>query len=1501
MYRKILWCYVFLLTSLDIWEVSNSKLTAQGKSHGAAVQDSITEGIAFQEWNADSISVESTENSGESLEAVALWPPALRFGHSPLAEPHTRIVTLTNLANTTLHLASVAGTTPDFHASFFDSKSVPPQGNTTFSVVYLGRREGLVTAHLYIHTSLGVHKYPVSAIGVASEYDVWPLVGLRVPHNATVEPELTLYNPTDKTIQVSEVYSSGGWLGLRLAGGGSRAPRDVWTVPPRERRALVRLRISPTHKQPLAAYVRIKANIPGGGLVVCVEARSAPAGEHTRPLHLRLRPRGSNDLEHSVYVEAANSAVGAVRLDAALDAARCWRFAPAPPPPCAHSHAANGGAEGHSGAHLTVLRSHLEPFEDFTKVAKLTFNYAELWALSRRKLVDEEKVNGEGGEGVAWCGGCVRLGRATVPYSVTVMPGTLAFTPDSLDIITSNKKSALEKREVFAHNQFDVPLRISTVQLPEEALPYFEIYQHTPVTLKPGAQGPIVTLRMRSVPPIDVTLDTRIAVHTNLSQYHVPLRLYSGNFTFEWEWPNSSDGNLDLGVVGTSTTWRVGLRMHNRACVELCVTGLSATLPGASATLTSSTPQCVPPYGWSMAWLRVVAPTREGEVSGTVSASSMHARTTGTVSLRAHTGRLVARAPVLPPAAPYAGSTAPLVVDSSMSLSMKVTGVTHIDKKTQDVLSFVPLEDTEVGPGSHIVGHIHYDPEKLCEPNCYTGLSMDSPEGAVWLERAKGEGGWSNAIKADLHALSARLHQFENSLPTTNFSIYLHTTQVVQTAVELSVEHNWPHLAISSGVEDPNEVPPKNENDSSKDGVKLKDGVANGSKEQSEISESGRLGEIGLVPVGGRGIMWVRVRNPSPSKNLLVQAVLAPTLTDALRKDSTADKDWCVSESCVWSDSFAIDGWRTVKGEVRLWDNDDDEAKDKKEEKKVVNALPIMELMPHAELDVRISFAPKQAASLTTYMYLRNNLTILEGVQLYGVGAFPSFDLGGRRPGPSSIFHFEVEECVTSTRSAVVRRRILARNTGRVAVQLHSWDISRQGCRARGFRVYPCAPLILAPNHTAPIHLAFTPDYTLSRQSAKLRLHSDLGPVEYSLLATVPVKLLTRCAPTFPKHPWDAPVRNFVNTFTFIILAVLLFTAVYDSERLLRRARSTRAPSIHRTPLDLREIAANTTITQPPPPRAPSRRRRPTRRTDPRAERRAFERWRTEVLRRTDDDSSRSSEDLDNESRTSPERNEPETFDTSETFEKNEPEKVEENVEVASSASDESTPVDEQDNDEAYTADAELDARDSPEETVVEPKISPIRAQTPPKVQIDRSRRSPNNRRERRNEENVRKNTRPHVRKEKRRQRVTTPPRSAAAVKENVETGEIGESRGTIRWGGFLEFGGRGSSPGSHWPEPEFAWRPAIGTPERSPFTPSTREFLDETPTYNSLGSVWGASNACDTWAWGGAPVRPPPGFAQHAPRPYDPFRSLASIWAPAPHEWHINTNNPRPDDEHKN
>ena len=61
-----------------------------------------------------------------------------------------------------IHLNSISGDSPVFHASFFKSKVVKPGESTTFDVVFLARTAGAVHNTLYIHTSLGTFDYRVS-------------------------------------------------------------------------------------------------------------------------------------------------------------------------------------------------------------------------------------------------------------------------------------------------------------------------------------------------------------------------------------------------------------------------------------------------------------------------------------------------------------------------------------------------------------------------------------------------------------------------------------------------------------------------------------------------------------------------------------------------------------------------------------------------------------------------------------------------------------------------------------------------------------------------------------------------------------------------------------------------------------------------------------------------------------------------------------------------------------------------------------------------------------------------------------------------------------------------------------------------------------------------------------------------------------------------------------------------------------------------------------------
>lgn len=219
-----------------------------------------------------------------------------------------------------------------------------------------------------------------------------------------------------------------------------------------------------------------------------------------------------------------------------------------------------------------------------------------------------------------------------------------------------------------------------------------------------------------------------------------------------------------------------------------------------------------------------------------------------------------------------------------------------------------------------------------------------------------------------------------------------------------------------------------------------------------------------------------------------------------------------------------------------------------------------------------------------------------------------------------------------------VRRTVLARNTGPVAVRLRDWRLAGQPCQARGFRLTPCAPLALQPNESRALTLAFSPDYTLARVACPLSARSDTGRAAFLLSAAAPARLLPRCAAQAPRPPWEPAARAAATLLALAALALVLAAAALDAERELRRARAARPPPAARQPLDLRALAQHAPPAPPPARRAPARRRRTPRRDapapDPHAERRAFERWRAEVLRRADDDDSRSSEDADRDSAT---------------------------------------------------------------------------------------------------------------------------------------------------------------------------------------------------------------------------------------------------------------------------
>ena len=129
------------------------------------------------------------------------------------------------------------------------------------------------------------------------------------------------------------------------------------------------------------------------------------------------------------------------------------------------------------------------------------------------------------------------------------------------------------------------------------------------------------------------------------------------------------------------------------------------------------------------------------------------------------------------------------------------------------------------------------------------------------------------------------------------------------------------------------------------------------------------------------------------------------------------------------------------------------------------DTFPIV-LAPGQAAKVSIRFTPLDSGlPLASVLFVRNNLTGVETIDLVGTGAVGDFKFGNRRAG-STIHAFDVTEkhlkdCdkepaagrTASLPNLTVKRPFTARNTGQVPIWVTGFEIDGYPCEGYGFKV----------------------------------------------------------------------------------------------------------------------------------------------------------------------------------------------------------------------------------------------------------------------------------------------------------------------------------------------------------------------------------------------------------------------------------------------------------------
>ena len=500
-----------------------------------------------------------------------------------------------------------------------------------------------------------------------------------------------------------------------------------------------------------------------------------------------------------------------------------------------------------------------------------------------------------------------------------------------------------------------------------------------------------------------------------------------------------------------------------------------------------------------------------------------------------------------------------LHVHSSFKHKMQVKSLTVVGDDPR--FTFDTSKASKITPGhKSFVGTVKFDPGAGCDPEeeCYTGFSPESKFGRPWYLGLAMPLNLGEMDLAVVHSLWNKMKALSSPSSIFNVSLKLDTSEVRGFLFSVRASLSWPVLSSSSVVKYP------------------------------------------LTQLGNSTRRHLILTNPT-TKPLLVHIVPMTSYPDASSVINLMPhrRIQGVPEILDPEDAamFTIDSVTDVDNPDEPLETFGEDFLEKFGVEVSPATYPVI-LQPGQSAKVIVSFTPLEPAMpRTSVLFIRNNLTGVDLVNLVGSGAVGDIKFGNRKPG-SVIHAFEVtekhlkdcEKAATTKHilpNLTVKRPFTARNSGEVPIWVTGFEIDGKPCEGYGFKVLDCDPFQLAANDSKKINIAFTPDFTLSRITRTLTLKTSLGfrpgegDVKYSLAATVPPQLLSLCSKALPRPYWEKMIYYGMLAILSATFCCAMVAAFFEADRILKFCFLMSSPAQqnfmaeHCKPFDLKEVARN--------------------------------------------------------------------------------------------------------------------------------------------------------------------------------------------------------------------------------------------------------------------------------------------------------------------------------------